>query len=188
MPHKCAASRSRRFFFAACSSSSSCPCRLVDLWTCGLVELSSPPRFVLGRQSCGTSFLSPFKQLSVWHEYGPTDCAHLLFAEPQQKHAAAVQHRAEMAAMLASPATACVYRGTLVHSVAIGKVKVSRTSSSVAEDSRIPIISIPLCTNEESKRRREKREPVQYISCILLSQSGLPACRQLRNRDARLRC
>lgn len=104
------------------------------------MELSSPPRFVLGRQSCGTSFLSPFNQLSVWHEYGPTDCAHLLFAEPQQKHAAAVQQRAEMAAMLASPATACVYRGTLVHSVAIGKVKVSRTSSSVAEDSRIPII------------------------------------------------
>lgn len=61
------------------------------------------------------------------------------FAEPQKEHAAAVQQRAEMAAMLASPATACVYRGTLVHSVAIGKVKVSRTSSSVAEDSRIPI-------------------------------------------------
>lgn len=33
-----------------------------------------------------------------------------------------------MAAMLTSPATACVYRGTLVHSVAIGKVKVSSTS------------------------------------------------------------
>lgn len=54
-----------------------------------------------------------------------------------------------MTAMLASPATACVYRGTLVHSVAIGKVKVCPKNNIIREG----VLRVLYCfANEEFER------------------------------------